>query len=150
MLTSTPAFAGIGAANANAKRIVPKSNFFMSLPPLVLLPADLDRIGSTVGKLHCSPFILTGAARSLPLRMNIIDPFGSTRVHRVGNMGRIGNDRKGSGSYPCTVRPNSRMKSISSGERGPFSSAARFSRNSTTLRGPVSATSMCGLVRQKR
>ena len=54
------------------------------------------------------------------------------------------------GGYPCTARPNSRMKSISSGERGPFSSPARFSRSSATLRGPVSATSMWGLVRQKR
>lgn len=54
------------------------------------------------------------------------------------------------GSYPWTARPNSRRKTISSGERGPFSIAARFSRSSTTLRGPVSATSMCGLERQNR
>lgn len=57
---------------------------------------------------------------------------------------------EGAGGYPCTARPNSRMKIISSGERGPFSSAARFSRISFTLRGPVSTTSMCGLERQKR
>jgi len=41
ILTSTPANAGIGTANANAKRIVPNSNFFMRLPPLAIFPAFL-------------------------------------------------------------------------------------------------------------
>jgi hypothetical protein len=33
----TPAIVGIGTTTANAKRIVPNSNFFMLLPPLVIL-----------------------------------------------------------------------------------------------------------------
>jgi hypothetical protein len=41
ILTSTSADAGIGTAKANAKRIVPNSNFFMLLPPLAILPAFL-------------------------------------------------------------------------------------------------------------
>jgi hypothetical protein len=33
-LTSTPAIVMIGKALTNAKRIIPKSNFFILLPPL--------------------------------------------------------------------------------------------------------------------
>jgi hypothetical protein len=33
ILTSTPAIVGIGTTIANAKRIVPKSDFFILLPP---------------------------------------------------------------------------------------------------------------------
>jgi len=33
----TPAIVGIGTTTANVKRIVPNSNFFMLLPPLVIL-----------------------------------------------------------------------------------------------------------------
>jgi hypothetical protein len=34
ILTSTPAIVGIGNTSTNAKSIVPKSNFFILLPPL--------------------------------------------------------------------------------------------------------------------
>jgi hypothetical protein len=39
ILTFTPAIAGIGTTLANAKRIVPKSNFFILLPPLSISDA---------------------------------------------------------------------------------------------------------------
>jgi len=35
----TPAIVGIGTTIANAKRIVPKSNFFILLPPLSIADA---------------------------------------------------------------------------------------------------------------
>jgi hypothetical protein len=37
ILTSTPAFVGTGKTIANAKSIVPKSNFFILLPPSIKL-----------------------------------------------------------------------------------------------------------------
>jgi adenosylmethionine-8-amino-7-oxononanoate aminotransferase len=85
------------------------------------------------------PYVIASADLSL-LTRSIYE------VLRTGPRGQAVRARR----QPCTARPTARIQASSSAERGPRSSAARFSRSCSTVRGPVSATSTCGEERQKR
>jgi hypothetical protein len=79
--------------------------------------------------------------------IRLVPRFQDTPDGRRAARPRRGTEARG---QPWTARPKVSIRSSSDASSGPCSTAARFSRSSEAVRGPVSTTSTLGLVRQKR